>query len=148
MERNCEGLEKRRMKTLDEVIKVYETGMFISDKSFDEALREFNSDALYYLKELRHILDNTVWVESTKEENGYWKLPMLPETGNDPLTWDELKRMRGKSVWLEYDWNNIHYKGWISLDHMEDIFIIDVKDEWALSEVNMDKWKAYRKERK
>ena len=43
-------------------------------------------DSLHYLKELRHILDNTVWVGSTKEENGYWKLPTLPETGNDPLT--------------------------------------------------------------
>lgn len=66
---------------------------------------------------------------------------------NPPLTWDELKTMEGKPVWFVYDWNNVHYKGWIVLDHMEGIFILDAKDNWALSEVNMDKWKAYRKER-
>ena len=87
------------MKTLKEVIKAYEICLNINETScHDCPYTEFDAegkwacslcgdcteDALHYLKELRHILDNTVWVESTKEEKGYWKLPTLPETGNDP----------------------------------------------------------------
>ena len=101
------------MKTLDELINIFEkacdlerrcedcSGCLGHDYGCPNDGADAVPDALHYLKELRHILDNTVWVESTKEEKGYWKLPTLPETGNDPLTWDELKQMEGKPVWIE-----------------------------------------------
>ena len=138
------------MKTLDEVIKAYEICLNINETSCrDCPYTEFNAegkwacslcgdcteDVLHYLKEYR---DTKNALDAERVEI----------SDNPPLTWDELKIMLGQSVWFVYDWNNIHYKGWILLDHMvEDIFIIDAKDEWALSEVNMDKWKAYQKER-
>lgn len=91
-------------KTLDEVIKALE--WCISDTEDDCAGCPYdkkedgchwrNLDALHYLKELRHILDNAIWIEPTKEENGYWKLSTLPETENDLLTWDEILRLYSK----------------------------------------------------
>ena len=52
------------MNTLDEVITVFETGMLISDKPVNEAFREFNSDALHYLKEYRS--DKAMWEADRK----------------------------------------------------------------------------------
>ena len=110
------------MKTLDEVIKGFECCNSINcaecpyaNWDNTDVVRcndtEKEDDALHYLKELRHILDNTVWVNSTKEKTGYWKLPTLPETGNDPLSWEQLKQMEGKPVWVEVqDDNGDHYK--------------------------------------
>lgn len=34
-------------------------------------------DALFCLKQFRYILDNTVWVEGTENNPGYWKIPTL-----------------------------------------------------------------------
>ena len=92
------------------------------------------------------------------KENGYWKLPTLPETGNDPLTWDELKTMEGKPVWVEYLYNGAVYKaGWnliiMADDSLPEIPCIqlatadgDTKHleiEW----MDMGQWQAYRRER-
>lgn len=129
------------MKTLDEVIKAEEICSQIDAECSKCPYKatakgwceEKDRDALHYLKEYRK-LDSLEAVAS-------------PEDDNPPLTWDELREMVGKPVWFVYDWNNTHHKGWILLDHMEGIFIVDAKDCWALSETNMDKWRAFRKER-
>ena len=157
-------MEELPMNTLDEVIKALE--ICTSDRdgcgecpydSVCDADKKWD-DALYYLKELRHILDNTVWVGSTKEESGYWKLPTLPETGNDPLTWDELRQMEGKPVWVEF----LNYDLWDDPEHhtsdswwvvgevrKDDIIIAQYLDEAELCEEDLgDVWQAYRKERK
>ena len=128
------------MKTLDEVIKRLEDDIHAADED-SQLIMLFDRDvvdARHYLKEYREI-------EDEYEELKDWWAEEHAE--NVPLSWDELKGMEGKPVWLVYDWNNTHFEGWILLDHFEGIFIVDAKDEWALSEVNMDKWKAYRKER-
>lgn len=111
---------------------------------------EKDRDALHYLKVLKDISDplkvKKISHEITCPQCNSVIAILLPES-NEPLTWDELKIMEGKPVWLVYDWNNTHFEGWIIPDHWEGIFIIDAKDNWALSETNMDKWQAYRKER-
>ena len=76
---------------------------------------------------------------------------------NDPLTWDELKQMEGKPVWIEGEhgciWNQ---KAWslIRLDaENDDIVICFSTDNGAHYEFVIDKidygtdWQAYRKER-
>jgi hypothetical protein len=137
------------MKTLDEVIKAFE---YTYENDF--FAWTYGVDALHYLKELRHILNNTVWIDSTKEENGYWKLPTLPETGNDPLTWNELKGMIGKPIWVErtekycvphwaiiedvIEWDSIPYGALLLQPNDEELYISD----------HAKTWQAYRKERK
>ena len=153
------------MKTLNEVIKTLELCSMDDnpcdkcpytefDKNGEWACSmcgDFAQDELHYLKELRHILDNIIWVESTKEENGYWKLPTLPETGNDPLTWDELKQMEGKPVWIEVD-GNWWGKFWAFVETANENYMnfFQKGQEYPedLWKRNMGKtWQAYRKER-
>ena len=151
------------MKTLDEVIKAIEyckNHNWCNECPYQPYQNEdicYEEDSLHYLKELRHILDNTVWIESSKEENGYWKLPTLPETGNDPLTWDDLKKMEGKPIWLEWLADDI----WSDPNHREigtwwvvgevrknDIIIAQYLDEAELCEDDLGViWLAYSKEK-
>lgn len=157
------------MKTLDEVIDNFEkacdlerrcegcSGCLGQENGCPNDGAECVPDALYYLKELRHILDDAVWVGSTKEENGYWKLPTLPETGNDPLTWDELEKMEGKPIWVEWLADDI----WSDPNHRErstwwvvgevrknDIIIAQYLDEAELCEDDLGAiWLAYLKEK-
>lgn len=139
------------MRTLDEVIELSEKILTFAYLPKDDTTTTAGL-ALYYLRELRHILNNTVWVESTKEEKGYWKLPTLPETANDPLTWDELRQMEGKPIWVEdYDDDDC-YKRWYILERFEKTEC----DEYAVLNSlyfsrnyyndRSDGWQAYRKE--
>lgn len=140
-------------KTLDEVIEAIEVcrDSYVAGKII-------KSDGLHYLKELRHILANTVWVGSTKEENGYWKLPTLPETGNDPLTWEDLKSMEGKPVWIELlnddIWEDpshgVDSEWWVIGEvRKDDIILATYLDEMELCEEDIGViWQAYMKERK
>ena len=82
------------MKTLDEVIEaLVEAGEInlgcincaYADSCGDDSLYD---DALHYLKEYRK-LDSLEAVA-------------FPEDGNPPLTWDELREMEGKPVWVEW----------------------------------------------
>ena len=152
------------MKTLDEVIKAWSicfsensrsdcTGCPYADEDGEAAcFNHDREDALHYLKELRHILDNTVWVGSTKEENGYWKLPTLPETGNDPLTWQELQQMVDKPVWVDAESLPVgvstHWKDWYIIKSFSNDEFMYCNDgfEWG-KEMQGRLWQAYRKER-
>lgn len=80
-----------------------------------------------------------------------------PETGNDPLTWDELKQMEGKPIWLEWLVGDI----WSDPNHREsctwwvvgevrknDIIIAQYLDEAELCEDDLGViWLAYSKEK-
>lgn len=156
------------MKILDKVIKAFECCDHGEPDSRCEdcpyngigsCCLERENDALQFLQELHHILNNTVWVKSTKEENGYWKLPRLPETGNDPLTWDELKEMGGKPVWVEEieddkilfgQWDIISGFGYSENFDLIDYEnpIIDFYRSGNRTKIGLGKtWQAYRKER-
>ena len=81
---------------------------------------------------------------------------ILPDT-NTPLTWDELKTMEGKPVWVEY---NLHIgnkdfrdnsKRWCIVREFKpwhDTEIIITENGFVLSKNEQIKcWQAYRKER-
>jgi len=128
------------MKTLDEVIEKIEK-MWVCPSS-DEAAEycdfmEVKEDAINYLKHLQE----------------YYEMSRTPEDLNPPLTWDELKGMKEKPVWVE---DNIDEpedltKYWAIYRRIEKA----QETEYALlSDLFYDKaeygksWQAYRKERK
>ena len=118
------------MKPLDEVIKNLEDGtehlsaILISKNTWN--------DALHYLK---HLQD-------------YYEMSREHHEPNPPLTWDELKQMEGKPVWVEFEKNGNHW-----------LIITDIKSNGAVGRgvygenaplykdcIGTD-WKAYRKEK-
>lgn len=137
------------MNTLDEVIKVFETGMLFSDKPFDEAFREFNSDALHYLKEYKNTDEKykKAIAHVTEVVDYYEKMVAdYQAVNNPPLTWDELKSMVGKPVWV-----NCAAKRWIVIaDFRENgngAEYFEATDGGLFSaKTQSDLWQAYRKE--
>lgn len=79
---------------------------------------------------------------------------LAEEYSNDALSWDELKQMEGKPVWVEVDEK---YKGWIivgkfyslfeneDLDAHVDLYYFDRTMEYS-KETYGYYWQAYRKE--
>ena len=128
------------MKTLDEVIKAQERCGTYPNCHFcflhSGPMCEWIRDALQWLKGYKaHIeLD---------------RLRDKCEAKNDPLTWEELKSMEGKPVWVEDDF---YKKGeWLLIQMVEgnDIWYVD---RWAQKDKfyrdNFGRlWQAYRKER-
>ena len=122
------------MKTLDEVIKVMDHVEFCCTNcklQFDcDEVECFLEDALHYLKEFQGL-------------SKMWNDKLDKEQTNPPLTWDELKSMEGKPVWIE------PCKEWMLITEIETEPHI-----WLLSLDGMDydmslhEWQAYRKERK
>jgi len=133
------------MKTLEEVIKANECcdhGELDSRcedcpyNGIGACCAERESDALQWLKGYRaHIeLD---------------KLRDKCETENDPLSWDELRTMEGKPVWVERCDGDT--KGWLLiLRKCDDVVTCTTKygNSFYLYKANYgEKWQAYRKER-
>ena len=142
------------MKTLDEVIKAFEicdetVTANCPDCPYDIDCEnvpgeDLRTDALHYLREYREKHDEILRME---EALGYCEI-----MANPPLTWDELRAMTGKPVWIE---DNIDEpedltKYWAIYRRIEKA----QETEYALlSEFYYDKaqygktWQAYRKER-
>lgn len=149
------------MKTLDEVIKAYEYCIDnnyrdcrgcpygCEDGESDCANAEEKTDALHYLKEYQKI-------EDEYEELKDWWAEEHAE--NVPLTWDELKGMEGKPVWIEllnHDmWDDpshrVDSEWWVIGEvRKDDIILATYLDEMELCEEDINVlWQAYRKERK
>ena len=145
------------MKTLDEVIKAYECCNH-DDRCEDcpyngiTCTLERNTDALYYLKtiETTENLYHDAVNKLSKWEDEDWKDRYLP------LTWDELKQMEGKPVWIEYA-DDEEQTGWalIVKNPERPLFgkpklFTFVRDEgkFYLTISGYDKrWRAYRKEK-
>lgn len=130
------------MKTIDEVIEelqYWDTCHEYPECFYDD---EVTRDALHYLKEFKRIsarLEKIALGNITET---------LEKLDNPPLTWDELKTMIGKPIWVKYegyapDWEVVEYIG-------------DTKWKWGeviethlsiLHKENQGKeWQAYRKE--
>lgn len=140
------------MKTLDEVITAMENLTTCDDTGFSYIAHDDAVDALFYL---------TVFRVERKHPDELHR-EMVKENDNNPLTWDELKQMEGKPVWIEADHMLIQYTGWALLsyfcgDHM-DIFPFEMRfsvnfvdpkhGEFFLMQDYLGKtWQAYRKER-
>ena len=140
------------MKTLDEVIKSFEWCLddnhvdncdgcpYETGEMTDCHIR--NNDALFYLKEYRWVVENCA--EALAE-----KYP----SENVPLTWDELKTMEGKPVWIEFlndkgEWNG----EWCLVESSNDILCEILRCKitwWGLRKITLGKtWQAYRREKK
>ena len=130
------------MKTLDEVIEAIEVcrDSYVAGKII-------KSDALHYLKEYQQY-------QNTPSRSGHMALVDYfdEQQKNEPLTWDELRGMQGKPVWVEMEgykpnWgivmNQDERNGRMSLCGYDKVAIrIEINEE---GEGNT--WQAYRKER-
>ena len=130
------------MKTLDEVIEelqYWDTCNEYPECFYDD---EVNRDALHYLKEFKRI---SVKIEKIALGN---ITETLEKLDNPPLTWDELKTMMGKPIWVEYegyapDWEVIEYIGNTKWKWGE---VIETHLSILHKENQGKEWKAYRKE--
>lgn len=134
------------MKTLDEVIRAFEYTY-----ENDPIAWTYGVDALYHLKEYKRY-------QNTPSRHGHMTLVDWFEESqkNEPLTWDELKTMEGKPVWIE--WVSGTWKGlrkWVISHGCDDLMMVftaldvaGVSYDGHLRQMNLGKtWQAYRKER-
>ena len=137
------------MKTLDEVIE--KCRGYVDDVArgwdkqdcslpYDDMM-----DALHYLLEYR---TEQKILSDCKEHYKYWAGRYYNEIEkNEPLTWDELKQMEGKPVWVE--WQD-HNKEWFlidSIDKKKVVFRSQSGFGWYCIRRENESWQAYRKER-
>lgn len=129
------------MKTLDEVIIGIKEQMGLGDPIL--------IDALHYLKEYQGYLLGKEISDAFDEA--------FSEMDNPPLTWDELKQMEGKAVWIE----GMHHKHWCiikgiarkDLSEMEYITLAYLNNKNRIVTYDRRKgnfdvtWQAYRKEK-
>lgn len=137
------------MKTLNEVIYHME----------NLAYSPLTDDALHYLKEYRDyskVVDERYAEIEKKQSDAYFMLvnAMAELERNDPLTWDELKQMEGKPVWVEIENNDPVWAipmGISTLGDNERMCMVGAEGGHAIHvEVAKDSvngWQAYRKER-
>lgn len=131
------------MKTLDEVIEelqYWDTCNEYPECFYDD---EVNRDALHYLKEFKRI---SAKIEKIALGN---ITETLEKLDNPALTWDELKQMEGKPIWVEYegyapDWEVIEYIGNTKWKWGE---VIETHLSILHKENQGKEWQAYRKER-
>ena len=113
---------------------------------------EYMVDALHYLKEYRNCGD-CAYADSY--------LRCAKDSRNDPLTWDDLKQMEGKPVWVEdrvfIDGEERHDNRWALVYKVSDKYarLMDLEAEIRYQKCNYvydvpgtDHWQVYRKERK
>ena len=130
------------MKTLDEVIKELENRQnFIMYYGQDGT--EWQSDELYYLKEYRDQKEQIDALPDYYDLVNFW----AESQENPPLTWDELRQMEGKPVWIQEG----DHGYWIIIDNFS---ITSYGYHWLNSaERCLEKeymgisWQAYRKEK-
>ena len=170
------------MKTLDEIIDTFEkacdlerrcegcSGCLSHDYGCPNDGAESIPDALHYLKEYQkvdsnyfselHNIADAYFLQAYREDKdeltalrAFWK----EQHENAPLTWDELKAMTGKPVWVhEYDpiddnkgW---HRCRWYLVNFVNDtyFYVYDmdgVENYFDLSDYGKT-WTAYRKEKR
>lgn len=157
------------MKTLDEVIKTIENCLNPADKlgncreecpyihCCDPMSIPVKKDALHYLKEYRS--EKAMWeadrkgylnwIEQYKEAREKHQQAVIELKKNPALTWDELKAMEGKPVWVE---DGLENGEWYIIECFTGSGRFIAHDRYAddtvFKAVDMGNvWQAYRKER-
>ena len=143
------------MKSLNEVIKANECcdhGELDSKcedcpyNGIGACCAERESDALYYLRDMKNLEEDYDILY-----NKYWR-EFNQQQVNPPLTWDELKQMEGKPVWVE----ERSCRLWIIARNFQRVQYGNIDTEWLrtdIREIYYDKadigktWQAYRKEK-
>ena len=146
------------MKTLNEVIKANECCDHGEPDSKCEdcpyngigaCCAERESDALHYLKDMKNLEEDYDILY-----NKYWR-EFNQQQANSALTWDELKQMEGKPVWVEVLSDEIDLSSrWMLVAretkaHSLPLAYTDDIGHWIFGhEDKLGKtWQAYRKER-
>ena len=160
------------MKTLDEVIKAWSicfsdnsrsdcTGCPYADEDGEAACFNYDrTDALHYLKVYKNTDENyrKAITHVNKIIDHYEKMVADYLSINNPaLTWDELKQMEGKPVWVEYNFQigdkefRDKSKRWCIIREFkpwDDTEITITENGFVLSKrEQINSWQAYRKER-
>ena len=141
------------MKTLDEVIQAQEICLrgacdkcSYDNSNFDICDVKLQSDVLYYLKKLKRIEEKIEKIAIGNVEDTLSKLD------NPALTWDELRQMEGKPIWVEVDYHNPEetYKYWTIVkyfdSHEGDDMVFTGTGFYHKDLLGID-WRAYRKEK-
>lgn len=138
------------MKTLDELIDAMErciktncfdcNGCPYEDDDAEIGCRsdDKDADALQYLRWYKELADDSEAFNEWKE--------------NPPLTWEQLKQMEGKPVWVEISgkgaWDIIWRVGRISVDEDHDTWMWFYRgDKLPKTTYDCNGWQAYGKER-
>ena len=151
MVRDGKPTERRKMKSLNEVIKKFELCNSYSYDMCNGNCPYFDDkcacdpDALYYLREYQEMKEHLACLNDGEIRGDNTQI-----VNNLPLTWDELKDMEGKPIWVEYegfapDWEIIIYIGNTKWKWGE---VIETHLSILHKENQGKTWKAYRKERK
>ena len=150
------------MLTLDEVIKAIgeltacdDTGYsYIADGDADDALHylkmyrsdmiQYEADRKYWQEEMTQVMDQY----NSARDKHIKELKELKQ--NDPLTWDELKQMEGKPVWIEekgyyQTWEYWSLVYWMNDDELT-LWNENGRTTYSKNEQGTV-WQAYRKER-
>lgn len=105
------------------------------------------AQALYYLREYRDVKNAAI-------EEIERRLAFLHSTSiyNPPLSWDELKAMEGKPVWIEHLETGTPHGEWTIVQTpaaFGDVYLVTrYRDRYVLYEKDLSKtWQAYRKEK-
>ena len=135
------------MKTLDEVIELCEKALWCAYLPQDDTTTTAGL-ALYYLREYREMKEHLACLDAVALHGEDTQI-----VNNPPLTWDELKNMPGKPVWVEHEgytpgWEIVENNGAVrgSAGDFTGRFVetnmsILRKEEQGIT------WQAYRKER-
>lgn len=129
------------MRTLDEVIKAFEYTY-----ENDPIAWTYGIDALHYLKEYKRVsakLEKIALGNITET---------LEKLDNPALTWDELRSMEGKPIWVEVDYHNPEetYKYWTIVkyfDSNEGGDMVFTGTGFYYKDLLGIDWRAYRKEK-
>lgn len=144
------------MKTLDEIIKRIEIYKNIFDKNgcFECHYREDDCIDSCFLENVLHYLNTIETTENlyhdavnelSKWKDEDWKDRCLP------LTWNELKQMEGKPIWMEFTYHNPEeiYKYWTIVKYFDNdeggAKMITGTGVYHKCDIDTD-WQAYRKE--
>lgn len=130
------------MRMLDEVIAYFDNQTQQRHVYLTEDAEDIYNDVLHFLKEYQKEIGTMYEAveRMTKEEH------RLAE--NEPLTWDELKQMEGKPVWVEA----LLYKQWAVIAYIGEEYIRFEGANLYAPECRIymgedNGWQAYRKER-
>ena len=132
------------MKTLNEVLEAMTNEICLNSKADCwEVPVDLYGVILHYLHEYQR--DKQIFAYDVAKKN------LELSERNEPLTWDELKLMEGKPVWIELLGNG-HWKGWDVIagfddDDFGDAMVTVHGDDYYFADLGKT-WQAYRKERK
>lgn len=158
------------MKTLDEVIEALNNCADVNanfeacecceyrdirDDGYDCGRLQMMEDALHYLRELRQNLAELGNPDGDHQQLLKCQALLQELYRNEPLSWDELKQMEGKPVWVEekYSFNNEWHGGWEVIntvwdsDWDDDPYLSMTNEEYRHKDDMGERWQAYRKER-